>query len=262
MTDSSPKKEQATNALLKARIEELEDTIHAIQSGGVDSLVISTDSGDKVFTLENADQQYRLFVENMSEGAFTFTEEGIILYCNRAFSAIFHLSPEQIIGHNINEYSPERQPDGCLSIKKAQEKIAAALAGETQLFEWVHLRSDGTTFDAEVMINRILLKDDYCLQAIIRDITERKRSVDALALANRKINLLLSITRHDINNQLSSVNGFLTLLHRKVPDPSLENYFTRITKASSLISAHDPVHKGLRGDWRPGPRLAGLPETR
>jgi len=178
------------------------------------------------------------------------------------FQQFFHLSPEQIIGHNINEYSPERQPDGCLSIKKAQEKIAAALAGETQLFEWVHLRSDGTTFDAEVMINRILLKDDYCLQAIIRDITERKRSVDALALANRKINLLLSITRHDINNQLSSVNGFLTLLHRKVPDPSLENYFTRITKASSLISAHDPVHKGLRGDWRPGPRLAGLPETR
>jgi len=45
------------------------------------------------------------------------------------------------------------------------------------------------------------------------------------------------ITRHDIGNQLLALNGFLELLHKKVPDPALEDYFARITKASSLISS-------------------------
>jgi hypothetical protein len=34
-----------------------------------------------------------------------------------------------------------------------------------------------------------------------------------------------------------SVNGFLELLHRAVPEPTLEDYFIRITKASARISA-------------------------
>jgi len=70
-----------------------------------------------------------------------------------------------------------------------------------------------------------------------QDITERKQAENALLQANKKLNLLSSITRHDINNQLMSVNGFLSLLHKKVPDPTLEDYFTRITKASDRIAA-------------------------
>ncbi|MCX6690542.1 MAG: PAS domain S-box protein [Methanoregula sp.] len=165
---------------LRARVDELEETLRAIQSGEVDALVVSTVNGDTVFTLENADQPYRLFVENMTDGAVTTTQDGIILYCNAAFSAILHLPLEQIIGHYLAEHSPGQQPDGQLSTEKAQVKIAAALSGEPQSFEWIYLRSDGTPFQAEVMLSRILLKDEYCLQTIVRDITERKQADEAL----------------------------------------------------------------------------------
>ncbi|MCX6699377.1 MAG: HAMP domain-containing sensor histidine kinase, partial [Methanomicrobiales archaeon] len=59
----------------------------------------------------------------------------------------------------------------------------------------------------------------------------------SLHKANNQLTLLSSITRHDINNQLMSINGFLELLHRAVPDPALEDYFSRIVKASSRISS-------------------------
>ncbi|MFA4850112.1 MAG: PAS domain S-box protein [Methanoregula sp.] len=69
------------------------------------------------------------------------------------------------------------------------------------------------------------------------DVTDRQRAEEALREANKKLNLLSSITRHDINNQLLVLNSFLIYLHRKAPDPALEEYFTKIEQASLHISA-------------------------
>jgi len=70
----------------------------------------------------------------------------------------------------------------------------------------------------------------------LSDITERKQAEDALRIANKKLNLLSSITRHDINNQLMIVNGFLECLHEDVRDPAYEKHFTRISDASDHIA--------------------------
>jgi DNA-binding response OmpR family regulator len=66
---------------------------------------------------------------------------------------------------------------------------------------------------------------------------ERKRVEKALDEANKKLNLLSGITRHDINNQLMALNGYVELLQNEIPDPSYERYFSRITQASSQITA-------------------------
>jgi PAS domain S-box-containing protein len=71
----------------------------------------------------------------------------------------------------------------------------------------------------------------------IEDITERRQAEEALRQANKKLNLLSSITRHDINNQLMTLDGYVTLLHRKIPDPALDSFFSRITKTSNRIDA-------------------------
>jgi PAS domain S-box-containing protein len=70
----------------------------------------------------------------------------------------------------------------------------------------------------------------------MRDITERRQSEKALIRANRKLALLSSITRHDISNQLMALKGFIEVLHRKAPDPALDEYFTRIMRVNSQIS--------------------------
>ena len=44
--------------------------------------------------------------------------------------------------------------------------------------------------------------------AIVRDITERKKSEDALHRVNHKLNLLSSVTRHDVLNQLMALKTF------------------------------------------------------
>ncbi len=50
-----------------------------------------------------------------------------------------------------------------------------------------------------------------------RDVTGRRKAEHALQDVNRKLNLLSKITRHDINNQLTLLQGYLKILGKKAP---------------------------------------------
>ena len=66
------------------------------------------------------------------------------------------------------------------------EKINLALTEGPQLFEWEHCRRDGTPFMAEVSLNRLDLDGDTLLQAIVRDVTDRKKAEARLVESERK----------------------------------------------------------------------------
>ena len=72
---------------------------------------------------------------------------------------------------------------------------------------------------------------------ILDDISERREVEEALRATNRKFHLLSSITRHDTNNQLLVIDGFLDLMQSEIADPGLGEYFSRITSASEKIAA-------------------------
>jgi len=61
---------------LRNRLREAEETLAAIRNGDVDSLVVAGPNGDQVFSLKGAEQPYRVFVEQMQEGAVTLTRAG------------------------------------------------------------------------------------------------------------------------------------------------------------------------------------------
>src|SRR5262245_28426542 len=71
---------------LRSRLDELEETLQAIRSGGIDALIVSGAEGDQVFTLQGAEHPYRVLVESMNEGAATLTPTGDLLYANRRFA--------------------------------------------------------------------------------------------------------------------------------------------------------------------------------
>jgi PAS domain S-box-containing protein len=72
--------------------------------------------------------------------------------------------------------------------------------------------------------------------AIGVDITDRKWAEEGLHQANKKLNLLSSITRHDITNQLTVLTGYLRILEKKQPDTSFSEHFKKINTSAQQIS--------------------------
>ena len=56
------------------------------------------------------------------------------------------------------------------------------------------------------------------------EVEERKKAETSLTLANKKLNLLSSITRHDILNQLTVLLGYMDITREMVNDPQTLEY--------------------------------------
>ena len=67
------------------------------------------------------------------------------------------------------------------------------------------------------------------------EIQERKRFESAIQLANRKLNTLSSITRHDILNQITALGMYLSLAREMENDPAINDYLIKIEEITQLI---------------------------
>jgi PAS domain S-box-containing protein len=77
--------------------------------------------------------------------------------------------------------------------------------------------------------------DFGAIRIYAHDITNRVRITSALEQANRKLNLLSSITRHDIKNKLTGVLGYLELSLGSTQDPALLEYLKRAETSANAI---------------------------
>jgi two-component system NarL family sensor kinase len=89
-------------AELSARLAEAEETLRAIRSGEVDSVMVAGKEGSQVFTLDGAEHAYRVLIESMNEGALTLTADGMILYANQCFARMVKRPLEQVLGSSFH----------------------------------------------------------------------------------------------------------------------------------------------------------------
>jgi len=198
------------------------------------------------------ERKFRLLFETANDAIFLMKENRFI-ECNQKTLEMFGCKRENIIGKTSVLFSPERQPDGELSEIKANTKINAAFQGKPERFEWLHTKLDGTPFNAEVSLNAINIKGEDYLQAIVRDISERKKAEEALRESEEKYK---TVTENisDVVFQLSPlgyikyVSPIVEELYGYKDKDLIGKYLQKTTPLSEVPKALNALKRVLSGE--------------
>jgi hypothetical protein len=82
--------------------------------------------------------------------------------------------------------------------------------------------------------------------SLVMDVSKQKIAQDALVQSNRKLNLLSSITRHDVLNQITILLAYLDLLKKKNKDPELEPFIAKQVEATQAIRTQIVFQRSIK----------------
>ncbi len=121
-----------------------------------------------------SEENYQFLFENSADGIMVI-ENSKFINCNNSAVKIFGYEDKvDIIGKTPHELSPTYQLNGIKSIDEVEKFIKQAIEKGFIKFEWVHLKANGKTFDAELQV-KLLNSEKNLIYVVIRDISEKKR---------------------------------------------------------------------------------------
>jgi len=176
LSDNSPEAQlRAENADLRARLQEAEETLHAIRSGEVDSLVVETDEGPQIFSLDAAEAASNRFrgevLAQVSDSVIAVDPEDRVTFFNGAAERQYGVRCDEVLGRNISEIYTRHWP--------SPDAEAARWKALREHGEWrgetVERLRDGRQLHVESSVTMLRGADgtNAGMVAAIRDITEK-----------------------------------------------------------------------------------------
>jgi PAS domain S-box-containing protein len=181
--------------------------------------------------LKNSELRYRRLFETAQDAILILDgDSGEIIDANKFILDMLGFPLEYFMGRHLWEL-------GFLRDKSFAQDAFIKLKAEGYIrYEDLPLETkSGMAISVEFVSNTYLVGDKRIIQCNIRDMTKRKRAEDALAQANRKLNLMSGITRHDIMNQLTVLSGSLELAQKKIHEPDPGYQIKRAQDAADTI---------------------------
>ncbi|ACL17223.1 PocR ligand-binding domain-containing protein [Methanosphaerula palustris] len=182
--------------------------------------------------LHKSEDKFRTLVENIPQKIFIKDRDYRYVSSNEKFAQDFGIHADEIVGRSDTDlFSPE------FAAKYHADDIRVMETGQTEEFEEIY-RLEGRDIWIHTIKTVVRDKNGEITGVLgaFWDITERKRAEEALHLANRKLTLLSSLTRHDITNQLTVLMGYLAILRMELFDPGLDDAFLKISTTLQRIS--------------------------
>jgi two-component system, sensor histidine kinase PdtaS len=233
------------NEELRSSLSEAEDTLEAIRSGLVDALVVETPEGKRVFTLQGADHSYRLFVEEMQQGAVTLSIAGTILFCNKRFAEIVQCGDRSLLGTPFQDLvaSASRPAFDALLAQSTRERAT----GEVNL-----ATAGGMVIPGFLAVKAFETDDSPGFCVVVSDLAEHRhheRIVAAetrLRAALKEKELLLKEAHHRVKKNLQVITSMLNLQASALEDETVR---APLLESRDRVRAIASIHEALYGSY-------------
>ncbi len=142
--------------------------------------------------LKESEATFRQFFESAGEAIFILDHDRIVDSNQRGIHLLGR-DRDSVINTAPSHISTPIQPEGITAKDLFELNIFRALSGEVPVFEWQFSRPDGSVIDTAVTMNQIDIHGHTLLQAIVRDISARKREEKSRKLNEIRLEAMIGL---------------------------------------------------------------------
>jgi PAS domain S-box-containing protein len=186
------------------------------------ALAVSRRVATQTRLLDNEKLKFQTLFESNSDAVVILGDQGFI-DCNPATLQMFRMqSVDEFLNMPISELGANLQENGEPAMEFAMRHIELARQKGHAFMEWIGRRTDASLFPSEIALHAMQLGGQPVIQAIMRDISERKEAETelksardaALAAAMAKNEFIANVS-HEIRTPMHGILGMADLLMRE-----------------------------------------------
>ncbi|MGE4297112.1 MAG: PAS domain S-box protein [Desulfovibrionaceae bacterium] len=129
-----------------------------------------------------ANERLQSLLDTLPDTVIVHDAEGAFLEANKSMRNMFGYAPEETTRLTLGAIS-----GGGLTQRDAMRRLIESVDQGSVAFEWTSKRKDGTEFPSFVRLRKLFMPEGVRIMAVVSDITERKRTEQALLKARNYI---------------------------------------------------------------------------
>ncbi|KVW94408.1 histidine kinase [Thiobacillus denitrificans] len=194
--------------------------------------------------LDTEKQKYQTLFETNSDAVVILDNQGFT-DCNPATLSLFGMdSVASFLRLPISQLGTPVQANGMTAYDHAKRTIDQAKSQGHAVMDWHGRRQDGSVFSAEIALHAMQLEDRPVIQAIMRDVSERRAAEAAkeaareaaLQMAHAKSQFIANVS-HEIRTPMHGILGMSGLLLKTPLDGRQREYASTLkSSAENLLT--------------------------